>query len=123
MAKTKTENALLRKDCSKCGLNKPIGQFRTITDRKTQLVRRHSWCIPCQREHQKLRRRASSTMYSRRKEADRVAEYQTDEMVKERRSARSAAQYRALAALRDLHRAEYEKIYQNELKTAGLDPA
>lgn len=122
MAKTKSEDKLLKKDCSKCGREKPISMFRTITDRKTGITRRHSWCIPCQREHQKLRRRASSTMYTRRKEADRVAEYQTDEQVKERRSARSAAQYRALAALRDLHRVEYEKIYQDELKASGLDP-
>ena len=117
-----TRQAKDEKKCTKCGTPRPLKMFRTIQDRKTGQVRRHSWCIPCQQEHQRNRRKATSTVKTRAKEADRVAMYATDDQVRERRSARSAAQYRALAELRERHRDEYGQLYQAALKSAGLDP-
>jgi hypothetical protein len=110
------------KSCTKCGKPKPIHQFRPITERTTGVTRRHSWCISCQQEHQRDRRKAKSTVKTRQQEADRVAAYATDEQVRERRSARSAAQYKALAELRERHRDEYGQLYQHALRAAGLEP-
>lgn len=110
------------KTCTKCGALKPVHQFRTITERDTGLVRRHSWCIPCQQAHQRDRRKMRSTIKTRQKEADRIAAYSADEVVREKRAARSAAQYKALAELRERHRDEYQQLYQGALRAAGLDP-
>jgi hypothetical protein len=120
---TESQDKGPKKKCTKCGLPRPLKLFRTIQDRKTKQVRRHSWCIPCQQEHQRNRRKATSTVKTRAKEADRVAMYATDDQVRERRSARSAAQYRALAELRERHRDEYSQLYKAALRSAGLDEA
>lgn len=111
----------IQKKCTKCGVPRPLNLFRSIRDRQSGQTRRHSWCIPCQQEHQRNRRKATSTVKTRAKEAERVAIYTTDEQVRERRSARSAAQYRALAELRERHRDEYGQLYRAALKSAGLE--
>ena len=143
------EKPVTSKACSRCGKMRPASQYRVIRSRKTGKARLHSWCMSCQSEYMALKWEATDSPVRRAKEAKRVRNYQKDPKVAARRSARSSAQYRALsmlkarhpeefetlrtrlgaraypalAALREAHRDEYQQLYDEQLRVAGLELA
>jgi hypothetical protein len=146
------EKPVTSKACSRCGKTRPANQYRIIRSRKTGKTRLHSWCMQCQSEYMALKWEATDTPERRKSEAKRVRTYQKDPKVAARRSARSGAQYRALAALRkrhpdeyenlririgattgknyaalaalrEAHRDEYQQLYDDQVRSAGLELA
>jgi hypothetical protein len=104
------DKPVTQKACSRCGKMRPASQYRAIRSRKTGKTRLHSWCMPCQSEYMAIKWKALDTPGRRASEKERVLAYQQNPAVAARRSARSGAQYRALAALRAAHPEEYEML-------------
>jgi transcriptional regulator with XRE-family HTH domain len=135
--------AAARKPCSTCGQVRDANEYWVTRDGEN--ARLHSQCIPCRSAKQSERWKATETEERKKAERERIRTYQQDPGVKERRAKRSAAQYRALTALkekypeeykilggskadyaalaglRETHRGEYEDVYRRELADAGLE--
>lgn len=130
------------KPCSLCKQEQPANLF-WIT-RNGEKARMHSQCIPCRSKKQAEAWKTTVTDERKAAERTRVREYQKDDAVKERRKARSSAQYqalalmgkrhpreyreltesmsdyKALATLRDKYRPQYEQAYRRYLTDVGL---
>lgn len=98
------------KPCSLCKEERPANLY-WIT-RHDGKARMHSQCIPCRSARQAESWKSTLTEEKKKAEAKRVREYQKNPDVKERRKARSSAQYQALAWMRRKHPREYADLVE-----------
>jgi hypothetical protein len=106
------------KPCSLCGEKQDANMF-WIT-RHDGKARMHSQCIPCRSAKQSEIWKTIVTDERKAAERTRVREYQKDDAVKERRKARSSAQYQALAAMRKRHPTEYRTLAESMTEYKAL---
>lgn len=112
---------MAEKRCSKCGETKPLEDFY----RKARMTDgRDSWCKECKRTAQRewnaarRERMGEEAWLAHRREV--MTQIRRNPRVKARDGAQSKAYDAAMTRLRELHRADFERLYEEERGKLGV---